>query len=198
MKNLLEEKINEHVSCGTFEKLEIFENLVKTWNEKINLVSRQDVSALWTRHIVNSAALYRFVKNSRTIIDLGSGAGFPGIVLSILGVKNAYLVESNFKKSLFLKEASKISDNNIYVLNERIEKIHLEDYSGVIVSRAFAKIGEILSLTKSTDKEYFLLKGIKASEEISEALKLWDFEYKIDNFSDEYVVNLKNVRPKNH
>ena len=96
-------KKNINVSCETLEKLVIYSKLLFFWQKKMNLVSNNSLQDLEVRHFLDSAQLYVFCKNLKgNILDFGSGAGFPGAVLSILGASNTFLVESNKKKCIFL------------------------------------------------------------------------------------------------
>ena len=91
------------VSRETYEKLCVFHQSLIKWQNSINLISKNTVKSIWERHILDSAQLYKFVIDiGGNIIDFGSGAGFPGLVLAIMGKKNIHLVESDYKKCVFL------------------------------------------------------------------------------------------------
>ena len=101
------EKFSSHVfvSRETYEKLCVFQKILIKWQNSINLISKNTLENIWERHFLDSAQLYEFVRGVEgNIIDFGSGAGFPGMVLAIMGKKNIHLVESDHKKCVFLKE----------------------------------------------------------------------------------------------
>ena len=88
-----------NVSHETLEKLQAYADLLVKWQAKINLVSRNTVDDLWTRHFLDSAQVYPHLeKNDLTLIDIGCGAGFPGLVLAIMGIKDVHLVDSDARK----------------------------------------------------------------------------------------------------
>ena len=98
------------VSRETLARLEAFAELLIRWSARINLVGRDTIADLWRRHILDSAQLRAFVpERARSMIDLGSGAGFPGLVLAILGVPGVELVEADSRKCAFLREALRIT-----------------------------------------------------------------------------------------
>ena len=104
------EKFSSHVfvSRETYEKLCVFEKILIKWQHSMNLISSSTIKSIWVRHFLDSAQLYTFVENVEgNIIDFGSGAGFPGMVLALMGKKNIHLVESDHKKCVFLKEIAK-------------------------------------------------------------------------------------------
>lgn len=167
--------------------------LLQKWNQKINLISRNTVEEIKTRHIEDSRQLKKYIALDDRIIDVGSGAGLPGIVISIDGIADVVLIEADERKSAFLRQAAKISKNRVEVLDERVESIYGLDCD-VLVARAFASIKDILSLTKNIDvrKKYLLLKGKTYRAELSEAGKEWLFEYNVhDSISSDSGVILE-------
>ena len=136
-----------NVSCETLEKLTIYYKLLFLWQKKMNLVSNNSLQNAEIRHFLDSAQLYVFCKNlNGNIIDFGSGAGFPGAVLSILGASKIFLVESNKKKCNFLILLKKETDSNFNVINSRIENLEFLDPS-LIVSRALTSTNNLLILS---------------------------------------------------
>ena len=133
-----------NVSHETLEKLVIYFDLLNVWQKKMNLVSNNSLVNSETRHFLDSAQLYIFCKNlNGNIIDFGSGAGFPGAVLSILGASKIFLVESNKKKCNFLTILKKETNSNFNILNSRIEDLDFLDPS-LIVSRALTSTKQLL------------------------------------------------------
>ena len=114
----------ENFIDARYEKLELFVTTLLKWNEKINLVAKATEEEIWNRHILDSAQLLKFIPDTKAkIVDLGSGAGFPGLVLAIMGYENVTLIESDNKKSVFLQEAARITGTKVQIINERIENV---------------------------------------------------------------------------
>ena len=133
-----------HVSHETLEKLVIYFDLLNVWQKKMNLVSNNSLENAEIRHFLDSAQLYIFCKNlNGNIIDFGTGAGFPGAVLSILGASKIFLIESNKKKCNFLIKLKKETNSNFNIVNSRIENLDFLDPS-LIVSRALTSTKNLL------------------------------------------------------
>ena len=140
--SILKKHIN--VSHETLEKLDIYFDLLTIWQKKMNLVSNNSLQNAEIRHFLDSAQLYYFCKNlNGNIIDFGSGAGFPGAVLSILGAPKIFLVESNKKKCDFLMKLKKDTNSNFNIVNLRIENLEFLKPS-LIVSRALTSTKNLL------------------------------------------------------
>ncbi len=158
--------------------LEKYQQLVLKWNDVINLVSKSTIQDFWVRHIVDSLQLLEFIPNRDIeLIDVGSGAGLPGIVLSIAGVRNVTIIEADSRKCAFLLQAAALSSNKIVVINQRVEDVKLT--CDILTSRAFANLNKIFSCTaniKVRDK-YLLLKGENYQTELKEACDNWSFDY---------------------
>lgn len=166
-----------NVSRETIERFTQYVEMLKKWNKKINLISASSEADLWNRHISDSAQLMYHIKNDDIVFDIGSGAGFPGFVIALMGVKNVSLVESDNRKSVFLLNISKIAPYNIRVINDRIENIDIN--CDVLTSRALASVLDILELCKKAciKKKILLLKGENVLLELEEAKRFWDMEY---------------------
>ncbi len=133
-----------NVSHETLEKLVIYFDLLNFWQKKMNLVSNNSLEDAETRHFLDSAQLYIFCKNlNGNIVDFGTGAGFPGAVLSILGASKIVLVESNKKKCNFLTRLKKETNSNFKIVNSRIESLDFLDPS-LIVSRALTSTKNLM------------------------------------------------------
>ncbi len=165
------------------EKLEEYVALVKEWNTKIHLVSKGDQNFIEERHILPSFLFYVELqkltpKSKPAIVDLGSGAGFPGVVLAIMLTEaRIVLVESSRKKALFLKKVCQELALNCEIENARFEE-WVERKTGlidVVVARAVASLETLFVLTKPLlQKEKTILLTIKScsqNEKISEQLK---------------------------
>ena len=111
------------VSRETFNVVEDFVSLLVKWNKKINLVGKSTIHDVWERHVLDSAQLIKYIPKETSIItDFGSGAGFPAIILSIIGGWEVHLVESDQRKCAFMREASSRLGLNLHIHNDRIEK----------------------------------------------------------------------------
>lgn len=189
------------VSCETINKLEKYQSLILKWNKTINLVSSSTESEFWERHILDSLQLLKYIDDTNIhLVDIGSGGGLPGIVLSIAGVKNITLIESDIRKSVFLLQASKISSNKISVVNRRIEDIKLN--CDILTSRAFASLNKIFMYSENikVKDKYLLLKGKKYQQEIEEAQKQWSFQYYAHDSltaSNSKILEIRDVYDKN-
>ncbi len=136
-----------NVSCETLEKLVIYFELLCLWQKKMNLVSNNSLQDAEIRHFLDSAQLYVFCKNlNGNLVDFGSGAGFPGAVLSILGASKTILIESNKKKCNFLTTLKKETNSNFNIINSRIENLEFLDPS-LIVSRALTSTKNLLMIS---------------------------------------------------
>ena len=139
------------VSRETFEKLEAFGELVRKWNPRINLVSKSSLDDLWTRHILDSVQVFNLAEGSGVWVDLGSGGGFPGIVVSILNQEERHfdvtLVESDQRKCAFLRTAIRELTLEASVKNERIEEVKSLN-ADVLSARALADLTKLLGFAE--------------------------------------------------
>jgi 16S rRNA (guanine527-N7)-methyltransferase len=135
------------VSRETLERLQRYAAALIRWQARINLVAPATLPDLWRRHMLDSAQLLQLVPaGTRRLIDLGSGAGFPGLVLAILGVPEVHLVEADSRKCAFLREAARLAvAANVIVHNRRIEAMPAEAFE-VVTARALAPLAELLKL----------------------------------------------------
>ncbi|MDD3182925.1 MAG: 16S rRNA (guanine(527)-N(7))-methyltransferase RsmG [Alphaproteobacteria bacterium] len=152
--------------------------LLVEWNEKFNLVAASTLPHLWRRHMLDSAQLFPLLpKGTRRLVDLGSGAGFPALVLSIMGVPEVHVIESIGKKANFLSAVVKDLGLNAIVHHARIESVR-ELEADVVTARAVTSLPILLSLAKpfmGRNSCALLLKGEKADAELTEAAKYWTF-----------------------
>ena len=173
-----------NVSRETLDCLMLFSDLLEIWQKSLNLVGAETMKDFWRRHILDSAQLIPYVENTgRVVTDLGTGAGFPGLVLSIILNKEVGLVESSGKKVAFLKEAARITGAPVSIYHGRIEDLVLPK-SDIIVSRALAPLDKLLSLSfphLAPDGTCLFLKGRRFDEELTVAEKKW--KMRIQSFS---------------
>ena len=175
---------------------------------KFNLISKSSTKNLWNRHIVDSAQLIKSLPEGfNRFIDIGSGAGFPGLVLKILDSKlDGHLVESNTKKANFLSNTSKLLGLDLKIHNSRFENLELpkNEKKFILVSRAVSSLNKLIKISLpffQTGSVALFHKGKKWKEEVSEANKFWSFEIKaIESLTnkDSRILLLKNVLIRNN
>jgi 16S rRNA (guanine527-N7)-methyltransferase len=179
------------VSRETIEKLSAYEALLKQWQPTINLVAPSTLSDVWDRHFADSAQVLALAPSeAKSWLDLGSGAGFPGLVLAILlagrGSAKMTLIEIDQRKAAFLREVARKTGAPVDILCERIEKVPTHDSVvsretagwDVITARALAPLPRLLELAApyfSEDTVGLFLKGREAQAEVDNALKEWEF-----------------------
>lgn len=157
------------------DKMRQYASLVKKWQKAINLVSPNTLPQIWERHLIDSAQLWPIIKacgtKSTDIIDLGSGGGFPGIVLAIAGADSVQMIESDTRKCVFLREtARELGLVNVTVHDKRIEDVNLPA-APFVTARALTALKQLYQWAQafSNDKTHMLfLKGQDAEVEINE------------------------------
>ena len=169
----------------SINKLKIFVKNVIDVNKEHNFISKSTESDIWHRHVLDSAQLVKFISFKQgSLADLGSGAGFPGIVLAIFNVNYDFhvkLYEKSAVKSAFLKKIVKELDLNAKILGNIYEDNIDSDY---IVCRAFKKLDRIIQVSREIAKKshrLIVLKGQNAQEEINNAFKKKKYPYKLEN-----------------
>lgn len=190
------------VSRETLEKLHIYYDLLLKWQPKINLISAKTLNEAWQRHFLDSAQLFRLLSDrEKSIFDLGSGAGFPGLILSIMGASEISLLESDQRKCAFLSEVIRSTNSSAKVINKRIEMLPQQKTIPIITSRACASLTMLFSYAYpllTSDGECLFLKGRTAKEEMVEAQKRWLFhvEHLPSTADDEgCILQIKGLRP---
>lgn len=175
------------VSRETIDKLLAYEALLRQWQKTINLVAPSTLDAVWSRHFADSAQLLALAPaDAKRWLDLGSGAGFPGLVLAIMladreGARMT-LVESDTRKAAFLGEVARRTGAPVDIRPERIEKIATQSKLGsvdVITARALAPLPRLLELAAPAFSAHtvgLFLKGRDAETEVDAARERWSFE----------------------
>lgn len=162
------------VSRETLDRLSIYAELLKKWQRRINLVGRSTLDDLWLRHMFDSAQLFPLLpEGTRRLVDLGSGAGFPGLVLAILGVPEVHLIESDGRKAVFLREVSRETSTPVDIHVSRIDQV-TPFVADVVTARALAPLGKLLILARPfLGEETVMLfpKGQDVDIELTEATK---------------------------
>ena len=202
---LILDKFN--VPRETFLELDEFKELIVEKNKEINLISSKTINNLKNRHIIDCAQVIDLIDiNSKTCTDIGSGAGLPGIVLSIIlkGKKidmKMNLYEKSYHKSSFLKSVSKKLKLDSEIFQEDIfKKKNL--VSGSILARAFKPLPVILDLVERNFEKYtnlIVFMGKNGKQLLEEAFKEWEFEYKERKSltsDDSFLLNIKNIKKK--
>jgi len=165
-----------HVSRETLGRLEEYETMLTEWRRAIALVGRSSLADPWRRHFLDSAQLYPLLpRGTRVLLDIGSGAGFPGMVLAILGVPEVHLVESNARKCAFLREVAHRTACQAIVHHMRIEELPPFPCEA-ITARALAPLPKLLEYAAPfLGKQGILLapKGRGCTRELTKAQKSW-------------------------
>ena len=172
------------VSRETLARLETHLALLARWNARINLVSRASLADPWRRHVLDSAQLMDYLPpvptgRPRVVVDLGSGAGFPGLVLACLGAGTLHLIEADQRKAVFLREAARRMGLDVQVHGARIEQL-APIPADLVVSRACAPLPQLLRYSSRFAPEpaqglpaCLFLKGKNLDEELTAAEKAW-------------------------
>jgi len=171
------------VSRETLERLDRFVALLLAWQQTTNLIASSTVTTLWTRHVADSLQLLDLAEHGRVWIDLGSGAGFPGLVIACalaeVAAARVHLIESNAKKAAFLREAQRVTGAPATVHAERIEKFatSFDGKADIVTARALAPLDSLLRqcaplLGKSGAWGLFP-KGQGVDLELQDASKSW-------------------------
>lgn len=164
------------VSRETLGRLEAYLRLLEHWQKRLNLVGEASLQDPWRRHFLDSAQLLPLLpKNTRIVVDMGSGAGFPGLVLGVLGVPEVHLIESDAKKAAFLGEAARVTGVSAHIHRCRIAAL-APFPADAVTARALAPLsrllGEALPFLDLGAVGLFP-KGRRVSEELTEAEKSW-------------------------
>jgi 16S rRNA (guanine527-N7)-methyltransferase len=176
---------NLDVSRETWAKLDAFVMFLREEAERQNLVSTATLDHIWARHIVDSAQLMQFAPAEGNWLDLGSGAGFPGLIVALLSTHNVTLVESRAKRIDYLNRAIAHLglEGCTKVAGMPVERLETAPYA-IISARAFAPFPRLLDLSQrfSTQKTLWLLpKGRNAANELEEARKTWNVDFIVEN-----------------
>jgi 16S rRNA (guanine527-N7)-methyltransferase len=174
----LEQVTGRPVSRGTLERLELYVALLRAESERQNLVSPATLGQVWERHIADSAQLVRYEPHgSASWIDIGSGAGLPGIVIACLVDGPVTLVEPRRLRAEFLHKACESLNLNATVICAKAERV--ERRFEVITARAVARLGEVLKISahlSTRNTVWALPKGRSVEAELAEAVRTWQFD----------------------
>jgi len=186
----------------TIDRLAAYLALLEKWQRRINLVGSGSMEDPWRRHILDSAQLLPLLPaGSPSVADLGTGAGFPGVILAIMGDARVHLVESNARKCAFLSEVLRITETNATIHNKRIESLAALDMD-VVTARGCANLLTLLDYAGpllAPAGICLFLKGQSVEAELTESQKKWTMRtQRITSRSDPtgVVLKLSDIVPR--
>lgn len=181
-------------------QFDLYSQILRTWQTKMNLIAPSTLSDIQKRHIDDSAQLADYMPQGATVLDMGSGAGFPSVVLAIFGWK-VIAIESIRKKANFLEEIrSKLDLQNLKIVNNRVENYlkqmpNSEKKTIVFTARAFAPLINILDYIAAYTAPAYLLKGAGIKEEIKDAQEKYNFNYTLfpSKTGDGFIIKIDHL-----
>jgi 16S rRNA (guanine527-N7)-methyltransferase len=185
------------------EKIEFFITSIINHNQHTNLVGKSTIENIWDRHVLDCLQLTKYISNKKLkILDLGTGPGLPGVLLSIIGYQNVLMIDSIKKKTDFVKKMVKELSLSAKIQNKRIEKTPTSQQD-IILSRALAPLIKLLTYARmhsNKNTTSLFLKGRNVNIEIDKAMKEYFFDFeKIESISsgDGCILQIKNIKIKN-
>lgn len=173
----------ETFDLGTMDRLDVYADTLRTWQPRINLISNKSLDDLWRRHFLDSVQLAKWVSPDLRVIDLGSGAGFPGLVLSIVTGAPVVLAESDTRKCAFLREIRRLTGAPAEIAEGRIEDLDTGAMTDgpfdIVVARALAPLTDLLGLAAGLMKPNgfcLFLKGAQVDRELTDASEFWNIQ----------------------
>ena len=194
-------------SENVIKKFKIYQQILEKWQSKINLVSQSTLKDIFKRHFLDSAQLYPLIpKDAQNLLDLGSGAGFPALILAILSQENSLpwsviAIESDQRKCCFMSEVARLCEVKMDIQNQRIEQVR-GIKADVITARALADLKSLLDYSLPfihKKSQLFFLKGQNIQSEIQEALEKYDFSYHLfQSQTDEkgQIIQIEQLKVK--
>lgn len=197
------------VSRETRDRLMLYAERLEKWNKAINLVAKSTLPKLWQRHMADSAQAFAHIPDgARTLLDLGSGGGFPGLVLAILGAGrlDVHLVDSDQRKGVFLRDVSRETGVPVTVHTARIEALKgaeaVPAFFDVVSARACAPLDQLCGFAHpfwKKDTVGLFLKGRGAHEELTRAQDRWTLRADLIpsvSDGDAHLVRLQDLSPR--
>ena len=185
------------------EKIDFFINSIINYNKHTNLIGKSTVEKIWDRHVLDCLQLTTHINNKKLkILDLGTGAGLPGILLSIIGYQKVLMIDSVKKKTNFVKKIINELSLSAKIQNKRIENGPLSKHD-IIVSRALAPLIKLLTYARmysNKNTTSLFLKGRNVNSEIDIAMKEFFFEHTKKeslSFGDGCILKINNIKAKN-
>jgi 16S rRNA (guanine527-N7)-methyltransferase len=166
------------VSRETLERLALYETLLQQRGQTLSLVGRSTLTDIWQRHFLDSAQLWPLLDPAARLLDMGTGAGFPGLVLAIMGATGVHLSENNQQKVAFLHEVAAATGTEVTIHNCKVEALPPLPFE-TITARALSSLDHLFDLGErffQNGAEGLFLKGGKAADEIAFARRRWDFQ----------------------
>lgn len=193
-----------HIDAAGLAKLEKYDALLLKWQKAINLVGVATLEDRAHRHFLDSIQLLRYLPSTDVkLVDIGSGGGFPGLVLAMLGVREVHLVESDIRKATFLREVSRETSLPVTIHDQRVEACQIDGMQ-VMTARALAPLVDLLGYMHRlsdgrSDTMGLFMKGAQAETEIAKAQKRWVFSF--DSFPsltepEARVLRITALEPK--
>lgn len=194
-----------NVSRETSERLKLLVDLLKKWNPRINLVSKSTLEEVWTRHILDSAQIFGLVDQPvAKWVDIGSGGGFPGLVVAILSMDDnpkceTTLIESDQRKCAFLRTVLRETGVRGHVLAKRIEEADPQG-ADVLSARALADLGLLFTFAErhlSKGGAMLFPKGVTWQKELLAAQESWSFSHEVIKSRTEpnsVILKVKDLR----
>lgn len=197
----IQDRVGFDVSRETFEKLERYHDLLLQWSKTHNLIGPKERDEIWSRHILDCLALWPHLPDGAEVLDIGSGAGLPGLIIASCAHpdQNFVLVESNAKRCAFLRHVSRETNLPVTVICERVENVSRETVTH-ITARAVADLSLLFTLSeKWLDNSAIglFLKGRNWKTELTDALRYWNFNHEVLpglSDSDGVILKVSEVR----
>lgn len=196
------------VSRETWSKMLVYEQQLQKWQRAMNLVSKNTLSHVWVRHFIDSAQLLSYIPDgARKIVDMGSGGGFPAMVLAMTGQFEVHFIESDRKKIEFLRNVSRETKTPVHLHCCRLESFKTESLKSItadlVTSRALAPLDKLLGFAQPfahQETQCLFLKGATHTQEIACTKRKWDVKFSVypsitdSNGAIIQVENIKNAR----
>lgn len=190
------------VSRETLGRLKSYVDHLAQWQSKLNLIGSSEIDHIWDRHILDCAQLIPRIKPIHgPKLDFGSGAGFPGMVLAILGIPDFTLIESNTRKCVFLRQAARLTETNVDIFEGRVEDYKSTTPAQAITARALAPMDKLLAMAHpllAADGVCIFLKGQNFKQELTDSRKRWHINVNIhpsESDSSGRILIIKGLEP---
>ena len=196
------------VSRETIISLEKYEELLINSNKKMNLISKSTINDIWHRHFLDSIQAIDFIdKNQETLVDIGSGAGFPGLVISIIALERKIplkikLIEKSPKKIIFLNDVISKLKLNVVAIHQNVQDEKFKFTDDAFIARAFKPLTEVIELIHSKAnnlRKIIIFLGKSGKQELLQASKKWDIKYKQRmsvTSSDSFVIEVNELKKR--
>lgn len=192
------------VSRETLARLDTYAALLTKWNPAINLVAPSTLDQLWTRHFLDSAQVLEIAPEGKTWVDIGTGGGFPGLIVAILAAEKrpdlrVTCIESDLRKATFLRTVAREAGVEVDVISKRIEQVAPMG-ADILSARALAPLAQLLGFAErhlSPNGRALFLKGANHASEVKEALEMWSFQadtYPSKTSSDAVILSLGDIQ----